>query len=151
MSLSDLCGPYIQTQSLRDEVEKNVIEFCEAPWGLGMGAGEGKPGLAPVQKFILKCYYNIPLNSSDKAIIINDKFNEVERFRLTEIEYLKFLNDEGRINIKEVTGDPGYNRPNLILVIGRRGYKTSTISIIFTFIIGCSILSYIYLSRSPKH
>jgi len=132
-SLSDLCTPFVQTGKLKDEVERNIIEFCESPWGLGMGASSENPPLAPVQKFLFKCYYNIPLDNKEKNIIINDMFNEKERFRLTEIEYLKFLYEEGRINVKEITGKEDDMRPNLILVFGRRGYKTSSIAVLCAF------------------
>ena len=133
MSLAELCTNYISSAKLKDDSERNIIEFAEAPWGLGMGTIPGQPPLFPVQKFELKCYYNIPLNNEDHNIIIKDKFNEKERFRFTEIEYLNFLWNEGRINIKEVTGNSTDARPNLILVVGRRGLKTSTIAVLTSF------------------
>lgn len=133
MSLSDICTTFVSSTKLKDDSDKNIIEFAKAPWGLGMGTMEGVPPLYPVQEFILKCYYNIPLDGEDHKIIINDRFNEKERFRFTELEYLKFLNDEGRINIKEVTGAVEDNRLDLELIIGRRGTKTSTISVITSF------------------
>lgn len=133
MSLSDIAAGYIRQSKLKDETERNVIDFAEAPWGLGMGSTPEVPPLFPVQKFILKCTYNLPLDSADRHIIIKDRFNEKERFRFTETEYLKFLFDEGRININQVTGDPKDTRPNLCLVIGRRGAKTSTTAVIVAF------------------
>jgi hypothetical protein len=133
MSLSNLCSTYINSVKLKDDSERNIIEFAEAPWGLGMGTVSGVPPLLPVQKFILKCYYNIPLDEEKKTIIIKDKFNEKERYRFTETEYMKFLYEDGRINIKEVTGDKNDIRPNLCLVIGRRGTKSTTISLIVNF------------------
>lgn len=133
MSLSDLCTNYITTAKLKDEAEKNVIEFAEAPWGLGLGSSPELPSLYPVQKYILKAAYNIPLENTDKRIIIKDRFNEQERFRFTELEYHHFLYEEGRVNLKEITGDPKDFRPNVVLVIGRRGTKSSTISILTCF------------------
>jgi len=133
MSLSDVCSTFISTAKLRDETERNIIEFAEAPWGLGMGTSADVPPLFPVQKFIFKCAYNIPLDDQDRRIIIKDHYNEKERFRLSEIEYLKFLNDEGRINVKEITGNPKDTRPDLLLVIGRRGCKSSSIAILTAF------------------
>jgi len=133
MSLSDVCSTFITTAKLRDETERNIIEFAEAPWGLGMGSSADVPPLFPVQKFIFKCSYNIPLDDTDHRIIIKDRFNEKERYRFTEKEYLKFLGDEGRINISEVTGDPKDIRPDLLLVIGRRGCKSSSIAILTAF------------------
>jgi len=133
MSLSELCTTFLSTTKLKDETERNIIEFAEAPWGLGMGSVPDVPPLFPVQKFIFKCYYNIPLDDSNKTIIVKDHFNEKERFRFTEIEYLNFLRDEGHINIKEVTGNPEDNRPNMTLVIGRRGCKSSSVAVLVAF------------------
>jgi hypothetical protein len=135
MNISDLCTSFVTSKNLKDETERNVVEFAEAPWGLGMGTVEGVPALYPVQKFILKCFYNIPLldDVENRTIIIKDRFNEQERFRFTEIEYLHFLVEEGRANIREVTGEKIDTRQNLNLIIGRRGTKTSTIAVIVAF------------------
>ena len=133
MSVSDLCTTFISSKKLKDESERNIIEFAEAPWGLGLGTVPGVPALFPVQKFIFKCSYNIPLDDSDRNIIIKDKFCEKERFRFTEEEYLHFLHEEGRINVKHITGDPKETRQNLILVIGRRGLKTSSIAVLVAY------------------
>jgi hypothetical protein len=133
MNLSELCTTYVSNIKLKDEVERNVLDFCEAPWGLGLGSIEGVPPLYPVQKFIFKAYYNLPLDRSNRTVLIKDKFNEKERFRFTEEEYLHFLYEEGRINVKEITGNPQETRPNLCLSIGRRGTKTSTISVLVAY------------------
>ena len=133
MSLSSLCSDYISSAKLKDDSERNIIEFAEAPWGLGFGSAPDLPPLFPLQKFIFKCAYNIPLDTKETSIIIKDKFNEKERYRFTEHEYLNFLIDEHRINVKEITGDPNDIRPNILLVIGRRGTKTSTIAVLSAF------------------
>lgn len=133
MSLSELCTTYISSTKLKDETERNIIEFAEAQWGLGLGTVSGVPPLFPVQKFIFKCAYNIPLSAGERNIIIKDKFNEKELYRFNEIEYMNFLYNEGRINIKEITGDPEKTRQNLLLVIGRRGLKTSSIAVLVAF------------------
>jgi len=134
MSISELCSNFITSNRLKDERERNIIDFAEAQWGLGMGSMPSVPPLFPVQKFIFKTYYNIELDGSDKRdIIIKDKYNEKIRYTFNEKEYLNFLYNEGRINIKEVDGDPRKSRPNLILVIGRRGLKTSSIAVLVSF------------------
>lgn len=132
MSVSDLCTTFISSKKLKDDSERNLIEFAEAPWGLGLGAS-GVPNLFPVQKFIFKCAYNIPLDGIDHNIIVKDKFCEKERYRFTEEEYLHFLWNEGRINVKYISGDPKENRQNLLLVIGRRGLKTSSIAVLVAY------------------
>jgi hypothetical protein len=133
MSISNLCTEFITTKKLKDDTERNILEFAEAPWGLGLGTSPDLPPLFPVQRFLFKCAYNIPLDDGERKIIINDKFNEKERFRFNEIEYLKFLQDENRINIKEVTGNPEDVRTNILLAIGRRGTKTTTVSVFLTY------------------
>ncbi|OPZ37451.1 MAG: hypothetical protein BWY99_01870 [Synergistetes bacterium ADurb.BinA166] len=84
-------------------------------------------GLYPVQRFIVKLYYNIPLNSVDKTIKITDRFGGEVLHWFTETEYLRYLYDSGRCNIKEEDGRP---RRELILVLGRRSGK-SALSAIF--------------------
>ena len=134
MSISELCTTYIDSKSLREETERNIIDFAEAQWGLGMGTMPGVPPLFPVQKFIFKCYYNLVLDDGDnRIIVVKDKFNEKVRYRFNEKEYLNFLFNEGRINIKEINGDPRQSRPNLVLVIGRRGLKTSSIAVLVSY------------------
>ena len=81
-------------------------------------------GLFPAQKFVLKLYYSIPLDDTEKVIKITDRFNTRILHELTEVEYLKFLYDQGRCNIR-VQDD--YVRHELILVLGRRSGKCGDI------------------------
>ena len=87
----------------------NVLQYAEAPWGLGMR-------LYPVQKFIVKLYYHIPLDNTEKTIVIHDMFKTKVLYRFTEVEYLQYLFSEGRCNI----GVQDHIRRQLILAIGRR-------------------------------
>lgn len=84
-------------------------------------------GLYPVQRFIVKMYYNIPLDSVDKTIQVRNMFGDKILHEFTEVEYLRFLYDSGRCNIRE---QDGIDRRELILVVGRRSGK-SAISAIF--------------------
>jgi intein/homing endonuclease len=90
----------------------SVIDYIEADWGLQMK-------LFPVQRFIVKLYYNLPLDTREKTITITDKFNTRVDYKFTEMEYLHFLYNEGRCNINNQDQD----RRQLILAIGRRGGK----------------------------
>ena len=54
MSISELCSNFITSNRLKDERERNIIDFAEAQWGLGMGSMPSVPPLFPVQKFIFK-------------------------------------------------------------------------------------------------
>jgi hypothetical protein len=84
-------------------------------------------GLYPVQRFIVKLYYNIPLDSVEKTIRISDKFNTKILHHFTEVEYLEYLYAQGRCNIRK---QDGKDRRELVLVLGRRSGK-STLSAIF--------------------
>ena len=97
----------------------NIVDFVEAPWGLQMK-------LYPVQKFITKMYYHLPLEEKEKTIEVNDRFNEKVLYHMTEKEYLSYLYEDGRCNIKE----QDHMRRQLILPVGRRSGK-STISAAF--------------------
>lgn len=98
----------------------NVLEFIDAFQILPFG-------LYPVQKFILKVYYNIPLDDQNKTIRITDRFGLEVKHEFTEKEYLRFLYDQGRCNIKE---QENRTRNELILVCGRRSGKSEISSII---------------------
>ena len=85
--------------------------------------------LYPVQRFIVKLYYHIPLDDREKTINISDMFNQEIVYRFTEKEYLKYLFDEGRCNIEEQDHD----RRELVLAIGRRGGKTMLSSLFASY------------------
>lgn len=93
----------------------DIITFIEAPWGLNMR-------LFPVQKVILKTYYGLPLENKEPTLTFTDWRRSNER-RLTEADYLKLLYDEGRCNIGVV--EPGRERREMVLSIGRRAGKTT--------------------------
>lgn len=97
----------------------NVLDYIESGWGLGMR-------LYPVQRFIVKLYYHLPLDRTTKSIRVTDMFNSRVLYEFTETEYLQFLYEEGRCNIKE----QDHERRELLLAIGRRAGK-STLSGIF--------------------
>lgn len=134
MSLSKLVGQYVEQAGKNgegDESISDIITFAEASWGLNMNlrAG-GSTELRPVQKFVLKCYYNLKLDEIEKNIIVRDHFNEQERYRFTEKEYLNFLFNEGRTNVKEITDQV---RNELVLVAGRRGGKSRLSAVVSAY------------------
>jgi hypothetical protein len=93
-------------------------------------------GLYPVQKFILKLYYNIPLdntlpNDPSDRIRITDRLGVKTLFELSEVEYLRYLYSQGRCNIKEQ--DIGHERRELILCLGRRSGKSTIAAIIAAY------------------
>jgi hypothetical protein len=97
----------------------NILQYAESAWGLGMN-------LFPVQRFIVKLYYHLPLDDTNKTITITDMFKTKVLYNFTEVEYLRYLYNEGRCNIAE----PDNMRRQLILSVGRRAGKT-TLSAIF--------------------
>ena len=93
-------------------------------------------GLYPVQKFVLKLYYNIKLDDTlpekvSDRIRITDKFNTKVLAEMTEVQYLKYLYEQGRCNIKQQ--DLDHPRKELILVVGRRSGKSMMSSIISAY------------------
>lgn len=106
----------------------NILEFIERFKLL-------PSGLYPVQRFILKLYYNIPLDDvlpekETDRIRVSPTFRKHDFTFLTEKQYLKFLYDQGRCNIKEQDDHP---RRELILVLGRRSGKSVLSAIIAAY------------------
>lgn len=121
-SISGIVGNYAKEIGDVSDI-KDIITFLEAPWGLNLN--QNSQPLLPGQKFVLKAYYKLPLEEKEKTIIIRDKFNEREFYKFTEQEYLNYLYDQGRCNIQYLDDKP---RNELVLIIGRRGTKSSMAS-----------------------
>jgi hypothetical protein len=103
----------------------SILEYVEGPTGLNWT-------LYPVQRFILKLYYGLELDDTHRAIRVPDMFNEQERFRFTELEYLRFLFGEGRCSVSDMSTLP---RSGLILSVGRRTGKNLLAGFIATYTI----------------
>lgn len=106
----------------------NILEFIERFKLL-------PNGLYPVQRFILKLYYNIPLDTELPAnpgdrILVSKGFRRAKATEVTEVEYLRHLYDNGRCNIPVQDFKP---RRELILVLGRRSGKSMMSSIISAY------------------
>jgi intein/homing endonuclease len=112
MSFSTIAIAASAKAGIQSKEDANIIEFVEAPWGLGMT-------LFPVQKVILKAHYGLELDDT-KKFKISDWRRENWK-ELTEKEYLKHIYDDGRCNIGEVI--PGHERREMVLSIGRRSGK----------------------------
>lgn len=96
----------------------DIITFIQSQWGLNIK-------LYPVQRVILKAHYGLALiddpNDTENLIKVSD-FRRQNWQMMTEAEYLRMLHKEGRCNIDHV--EPGKQRRELILAIGRRSGKT---------------------------
>lgn len=113
----------------------NIIEFIESPFGLAFSQEICGMSLFPVQKFILKAFYNIPLDNEVRNIRIPKSWRYAQSakpehyYEFTEVEYMHFLYNEGRCNIKE----QGRDRHELVLPIGRRSGKSLVSSMIAAY------------------
>ncbi len=125
-SLVRQAGREVKQKAAQDAVKTanahihSILDYIEAPWGINMQT------LYPAQRFIVKLYYNIPLDDNlpenpNKQIRITDMFGEKVLFTFTEREYLRYLYNEGRCNI----GEQDHDRRELVLAIGRRAGKTA--------------------------
>ena len=119
--LAELSGESLTPQPAKVKKARifDILSYIESDWGLGMT-------LFPVQRFLVKLYYHLPLDDRNKTIDVTDMLKTKVLYTLTEKEYLKFLFNEGRCNI----GEQDHERRELILAIGRRAGKT-TLSGIF--------------------
>lgn len=108
----------------------NIIEFAEDK-RIGLGLT-----LYPVQKFILKLFYRLPLTDdlAKDIIVIKDRYNEEVIGTFTEVEFFKYLSIQKQINM--TYDDYLALEEDFIEIdffIGRRGTKTTTTSIIFSY------------------
>jgi hypothetical protein len=86
----------------------DVIDFVEN----GVLA-ESSHRLTPVQRFVLKMSYGLPLDADTKTIFANQTV-------MTETEYVAFLHDEGRCNVAE----GGHQFAQVAVAKGRRSGGT---------------------------
>lgn len=113
----------------------NIIEFIESPFGLGFSHDLCGMGLFPVQKFILKAFYNIELDNKVRSVRVPKSWRQAQSAKpgdywdFTEAEYLKYLFEEGRANIRE----QDHERHELVLPIGRRSGKSTISSMVAAY------------------
>jgi hypothetical protein len=110
----------------------DIITFCESPWGLNTK-------LWPSQRFLLKLFYGVELSKekpdvvidgkSYKGIPVYDMFMTNCMYQLSEVEFLKYLHDEGRCNVKEQSDQ----FTELVMAIGRRGSKSAMTAMMATY------------------
>ena len=118
--IQNLVSDYRNSISASTEMV-DVITFAEASWGL-------KFDLFPMQRFILKTFYGLPLDDGEKVIPLRDELNTKTLAVFTEREMMEFLIENKRTNILEYK--PGQSKKYFILCCGRRASKTNITSII---------------------
>lgn len=129
MAISELtrnvASGYLQTELK----PLNIIEFAESPQGLDMT-------LYPMQKFIFKVFYRLPLSEdiNENKIVIRDDFNDKILAELTERQTIDYLYTKRMIN---VTWEDVYVNQiplnDIQFYIGRRGTKTKMFVIVSAF------------------
>ena len=105
------------------ENEVDIIVFAEDPEYLDMK-------LHPVQKLILKSYYGLKLDDTEKAIQVRHFPSDAEGDWMTELGYIKFLMQQNRCNVSEEWLENPWRLQELILACGRRGGKSVLSAII---------------------
>jgi len=116
VGLADLALSIGQGDSEQTKVA-NIIEFVESDWGLGVR-------LYPVQRIILKAYYGVPLDDTTKNVPIpvgQMPWLKEDLAFMTEAEYLRYLHENGRCNLAEITEDQELRE--MVLGVGRRSGK----------------------------
>ena len=132
-SISSILGEFARPERTNDsEGIADIITYVEAPWGLNTK-------LWPAQKWLLKMYYGIPLDRDKKetffdgkifhGVPVHDMFMLNVKYELSEWEYLQYLYNDGRCNVKDQT----QRFTELVLVIGRRGSKSAMTSMISAY------------------
>ena len=99
----------------------SAIEFIQSPSGFSTK-------LFPSQRFLIKVLDQEELDNELRDIEIKDQFNERVVHVFTELEFYNFLRAEGRISL-DYADYLAYPMVQNLLAIGRRGTKTSTVSL----------------------
>jgi len=103
----------------------DILTFAESPYYLNIKT------IHPVQRFILKCFYNVPLDSHEQTIWVRSFPHDSKGRFLSEIEYSRYLKQQERANVAD--RDMNIMSQELLLACGRRGGKTFIASIISSY------------------
>jgi len=125
-SFEDIFNDHI-ANIIEEEKEVDILTFIASPYYLNIRT------LQPAQRFILKCFYSIPLDDKDKCILLRSYPHDEQGKLLTEAEYAQYLMNQKRTNLQSIKdvfeAEPG----ELLLACGRRGGKTFIASIISAY------------------
>jgi len=98
-----------------------ATDFIESPQGLNLK-------LYPAQRLIAKLTLGVPVNYKPMMIPVWDKLKENLRFTLSEPDFLKFLHDEGRCNVRDWRDCSPRGFGTVVLFAGRRSGKSQVVS-----------------------
>jgi hypothetical protein len=103
----------------------DIITFVEAKWGLNQK-------LWPTQRAVLKCFFKIELDNTEKVIPVREYPNPEVIEYFTEKGFIKWLSDKKYCNIDP---DNIHDARQLVLVMGRRSSKTFMSAVIICYTI----------------
>jgi len=110
---------------VEEDKEVDILTFVESPYYLNIKT------LQPSQRFILKIFYNLPLDNEKRDILLRSFPHDSKGKLVTEQEYATFLINQERTNLQSVTVIE--RASELLLACGRRGGKTFIASIISAY------------------
>ena len=112
-----LLGP--QSRSIHDQ--GYAIDFIESPQGLGLT-------LYPAQRLIVKCVFGTPIDYNEQMVPVWDALKETLLYTMKESEFLRYLFDEGRCNVRDWRDIPPRGFGTTVIFAGRRGGKSQVVS-----------------------
>ena len=110
--LQNMASSY--AMSLQSAECADIITFTRSDWGLNFA-------LSPVQEVILKVFYGLPLDNEYETIKVPDDTGSKIIATFTQEDFINYLIEEGKTNIKKI--EPGHAYKELILCLGRRSGK----------------------------
>lgn len=117
--LQNMASSY--AMSLQSAECADIITFTRSDWGLNFM-------LSPVQEVILRLFYGLPLDTEYECVKVPDDTGSKIIATFTQYDFIQYLIDEGKTNIKKI--EPGHAYKELILCLGRRSGKSVLSSII---------------------
>tara|TARA_B100000745_G_scaffold300398_1_gene254229 strand:+ start:11386 stop:13188 length:1803 start_codon:yes stop_codon:yes gene_type:complete len=133
-TVANILADFTKPDKTASEDHVDIVTFVESTWGLNVK-------MWPAQKWILKMLYGIPLSpkrqrvtidgKTYRGIPVHDRFMMDLKYELSEVEFLEYLYNEGRCNVKEQ--DLNHNFTEMLLCVGRRGSKSAMTAMIVTY------------------
>ena len=123
-SFEDIFNDYI-ADMIDEDVEVDILTFVTSSYYLNIKT------LQPAQRFILKVFYNLPLDDTIKDIRLRLFPQDAIGKLITEKEYARYLMNQKRTNLDSLIEIE--EASELLLACGRRGGKTFIASIISAY------------------
>ena len=125
-SRDSIFGDLVQHHITDNSNLLDALDFVESPQGLDIK-------LYPVQRVLLKLIFGVPMDKDEREVPVYDIFCENLLYTFKETEYIKYVYEQGRINISswEEAQPEGYNE--IVAIVGRRGGKSQLVSAIAAY------------------